>query len=604
MRNDGMITPSSIDSAVIPMTTSTDPAGDAAVSTTIIDNYSGVIITLTLAGNAQTLQDPTDVTAGKYFVVVADDGNGANTIEVNGITMAAGEAQRFIWDGSAWGAVTAVDADDIAFTPAGDIVATDVQAAIEEVDAEKIAKDHVEIVVNTETLAAARTFLITDNPIQWLDPDGSDRDVVLPAEVSSTNLMFIILNTANGAGEDLVVKNDAAATIATLGPGMTGIFSCDGTDWKGENESGIFYDGINGYRGMGRVDPSHVLDMVCANGANGIRIQEPLNNVGSNAGLKFTLSSNSASSLGSGFKSYRMADNTSQLAFLNSNVEYMRICTGNVGIGTDTPAGILHSILSSTQPALFGGDTVEAILSASTTAAASTLTKAGENFLTTCAPGDLVVVVDSTTAADKGTYRIVTVDLDTQLTVDRAFAGSNTDVDFYVVKDVVLIGATDGTNGQRIMGYSRKPLQIGGDTLAATGHSLGSEDVLIGGQLEVNGNAYFDNDVTISTIQIGSHDDITATSEGIAASIATETTFVTTNGDSDLDDVSLADGTEGQIKYIACVVEGNAADTWKITPANMVGGTQITFAGIGEGCTLKMYSAGWVVVGNNGGTIS
>ena len=106
-----------------------------------------------------------------------------------------------------------------------------------------------------------------------------------------------------------------------------------------------------------------------------------------------------------------------------------------------------------------------------------------------------------------------------------------------------------------------------------------------------------------STI-VGSHDDITATSGGIAASIVTDTTFVTTNADSDLDNVTLADGVEGQIKHIVCVVEGNAADTWKITPANMVGGTQITFAGIGEGCILKMYSAGWTVVGNNGGTIS
>jgi hypothetical protein len=74
--------------------------------------------------------------------------------------------------------------------------------------------------------------------------------------------------------------------------------------------------------------------------------------------------------------------------------------------------------------------------------------------------------------------------------------------------------------------------------------------------------------------------------------------------DSDLDNVTLANGIEGQTKYIACIAEGNAADTWKITPTSMVGGTQITFAGIGEGCTLKMYSAGWIIVGNNGGTIS
>lgn len=121
-------------------TTSTDPATNAAVSTSILDGYGGVIITLTGAGNAQTLQTPTDTAVIKRFIVVTDDANGANTIEVNGITMSAGEAQRFIWDGSAWVAITAVDADDIAFTPSGDIIATNVQTAIQELDDEKVAK--------------------------------------------------------------------------------------------------------------------------------------------------------------------------------------------------------------------------------------------------------------------------------------------------------------------------------------------------------------------------------------------------------------------------------------------------------------------------------
>ena len=100
-------------------------------------------------------------------------------------------------------------------------------------------------------------------------------------------------------------------------------------------------------------------------------------------------------------------------------------------------------------------------------------------------------------------------------------------------------------------------------------------------------------------------DEITATSAGVAASLITTTTEVTTNGDSDLDNVTLANGYTGQIKHIYCVAELNAADTWKITPANMVGGTQITFSGEGEGCTLVYANnEGWIVIGNNGGTIS
>lgn len=100
--------------------------------------------------------------------------------------------------------------------------------------------------VNTETLSANKTLVVADYAAQWLDPGGSDRDITLPAEAASESVMFLILNDADGAGEDLVVENDAAATIATLGPGMSGIFSCDGTDWKWESESGWYYDSVNG----------------------------------------------------------------------------------------------------------------------------------------------------------------------------------------------------------------------------------------------------------------------------------------------------------------------------------------------------------------------
>ena len=118
-------------------TTITNPTTNAAVTTAIVDAYSGVIITLTSAGAAQTIQDPTDTTSIIRFIVVADDANTSYTSEVNGITLSAGEAQWFIWDGSAWIAVTATDADNIAFTPSGDLVATNVQSMGEELDTEK-----------------------------------------------------------------------------------------------------------------------------------------------------------------------------------------------------------------------------------------------------------------------------------------------------------------------------------------------------------------------------------------------------------------------------------------------------------------------------------
>ena len=83
-------------------------------------------------------------------------------------------------------------------------------------------------------------------------------------------------------------------------------------------------------------------------------------------------------------------------------------------------------------------------------------------------------------------------------------------------------------------------------------------------------------------------------------------TQITTDGDSNEDNVTLADGVAGQLKIFAVVAAGNAADSIKITPANMAGGSKITFAAdpTGLGCSMIFDGTNWTVVGNNGGTIA
>ena len=105
-----------------------------------------------------------------------------------------------------------------------------------------------------------------------------------------------------------------------------------------------------------------------------------------------------------------------------------------------------------------------------------------------------------------------------------------------------------------------------------------------------------------------SPDAITATSSTVAASVSTVITEITTDGNQDEDDVSLAAGVNGQIKIFSVVAVGHGSDSLKITPASMIGGTQISFAAspLGLGC-IMVYdagAAGWIVVGNNGGTIA
>ena len=124
------------DGAVLPMYTISNPATNVAVLTSVLDNYSGVIVTTTMSGNGQTMQAPTITTPGRTFTIVNND-TSTHSINVNGITVSPGEAQRFIFDGSSWIAVTAIDAQDITFTPTGTIAATNIQTAIAEVNSEK-----------------------------------------------------------------------------------------------------------------------------------------------------------------------------------------------------------------------------------------------------------------------------------------------------------------------------------------------------------------------------------------------------------------------------------------------------------------------------------
>ena len=119
-------------------------------------------------------------------------------------------------------------------------------------------------------------------------------------------------------------------------------------------------------------------------------------------------------------------------------------------------------------------------------------------------------------------------------------------------------------------------------------------------------SATFAGDVSVGGALIETPDNITSTNEGVAASLLTVNTNITTNGDSDADNVTLANGTVGQRKVFAIKAVGNVADSIKITPNSLVGGSQITFAAspLGLGCIMEYTSAGWVIVGNNGGTVT
>jgi hypothetical protein len=73
---------------------------------------------------------------------------------------------------------------------------------------------------NEETLSATRTLTELDAPRQLLDPNGADRDVLLPATVNMDSCCFEIHNTATSAGWNIVVKSsDGLSTVASLANG-------------------------------------------------------------------------------------------------------------------------------------------------------------------------------------------------------------------------------------------------------------------------------------------------------------------------------------------------------------------------------------------------
>ncbi len=95
----------------------------------------------------------------------------------------------------------------------------------------------------TETLSAGKTITVAYPPIIMLDPGGSGRDVTLPAEASSKDLMFLIVNLADAA-EALTVKDDGGTTIAVLAEGERAWFFCDGTTWRAQGAMGALALGI------------------------------------------------------------------------------------------------------------------------------------------------------------------------------------------------------------------------------------------------------------------------------------------------------------------------------------------------------------------------
>ena len=90
--------------------------------------------------------------------------------------------------------------------------------------------DFTGLVYKPAALGAHRTLTVKDPMICSFDAGAAHRDLTLEAEAVCPGRVRFIINS--GAANNLVVKNDAASTIVTIGQNQGAIVYCDGTAWS------------------------------------------------------------------------------------------------------------------------------------------------------------------------------------------------------------------------------------------------------------------------------------------------------------------------------------------------------------------------------------
>ena len=95
----------------------------------------------------------------------------------------------------------------------------------------KFKKDNLWFSQNVETLSDAKSLTISDKQQQFLDPNGSDRNVFMVTEATASGLSFWIIN--GGSTGNLLIKNSVGnQDLLTITPGQIGYLTCNGTIWN------------------------------------------------------------------------------------------------------------------------------------------------------------------------------------------------------------------------------------------------------------------------------------------------------------------------------------------------------------------------------------
>ncbi len=128
-----------------------------------------------------------------------------------------------------------------------------------------------------------------------------------------------------------------------------------------------------------------------------------------------------------------------------------------------------------------------------------------------------------------------------------------------------------------------------------------------GGDAELVVGAIWSRGATVGTVavidltprgyELGAEETLTGTTD--AVSVLTKVSLFDTTGGANA--ATLADGYEGQVKYLGMTVDGGTDAV--VTPASFVN-SDITFADVGDGATLLFTGGTWIAVGLAGAVVA
>jgi len=157
----------------------------------------------------------------------------------------------------------------------------------------------------------------------------------------------------------------------------------------------------------------------------------------------------------------------------------------------------------------------------------------------------------------------------------------------------VTISTASGAGTVTSIGVNSSTLTVSGSPVVAAG----TITVDLPSTITLSGNITGGNLLSGGTLTLSGSEDLAS---GAAVNLAVTATYFTTGGTGETG--TLAAGTAGRIKTFMMSGDGGGDMVITVTNAAWGGSGTMTFADVGDGCTLQYINSKWFCIGNNGVT--